>query len=98
MRLLLALAIPLAFAVLGCSGKSTTEPIWIGHIATITGPDKAAGEHARQGIQLAVEEANQDDNRILGRKVMVRHANAKPDGDGAEAQAVRLVSINKVVA
>jgi branched-chain amino acid transport system substrate-binding protein len=85
-------------AVAGCSGKGATEPIWIGHVATISGPDKAAGEHAKQGIQFAVEDANQEDNRIMGRKVMVRHANAKTEGDGAEAEAVRLVSINKVVA
>jgi branched-chain amino acid transport system substrate-binding protein len=50
------------------------QPIWIGHVAPFSGPDKAVGEHARQGILLAVEEATKDEQTVADRPVQVLHA------------------------
>src|SRR4051812_40997646 len=40
----------------GCGPPAVGEPIWIGHLAPLSGPDRAQGEQARQGIELAVTE------------------------------------------
>jgi branched-chain amino acid transport system substrate-binding protein len=58
----------------------------------MSGPEKIEGDHARQGIRIAVGEVNQDP--VLGKKIAVRHADAR----SAEAEAVRLASANRVVA
>ena len=58
----------------GCTHGSTTDPIIVGHLAPFSGPDKMRGEHARQGIILAVEELNNDNDKINGRRVEVHHA------------------------
>src|SRR5262245_23150171 len=36
----------------GC-GKKAPPPVVLGHVATLSGPDKQAGEQARRGIHLA---------------------------------------------
>src|SRR5262249_36146854 len=83
----------------GCYRSSSTEPLSLGHVAATTGPDKAAGEHARQGIHVAVEKENGDPkDLVLGRKIAARHANAKRDARDAAAATVRLMSVNRVVA
>src|SRR6266851_68194 len=40
----------------GCHRKSAPEIVYIGHVASFRGPDKLSGDHARQGILLALEE------------------------------------------
>jgi branched-chain amino acid transport system substrate-binding protein len=82
-----------ALTLAGCSSRSGTEAILIGHIAPL---DKAAGEHARQGIALAVEEVNEGD-KVGGQKVAVLHVDSRGDGAIVQAEAVRLVTVNKVV-
>jgi branched-chain amino acid transport system substrate-binding protein len=84
----------IAFVLAGCSSRSATEQILIGHIAPL---DKPAGEHAKQGILLAVEEINEGD-KVGGQKVTVVHVDSHGDGANAQAESVRLVTINKVVA
>jgi branched-chain amino acid transport system substrate-binding protein len=91
-----AAAVALAALATGCGGRAP-EPIRIGHLAPLTGPEQAAGEHARQGIQLAVEEWNNDAANGPGRKVAVLHVDAR-DAKSAQAEAVRLLSINRVAA
>jgi branched-chain amino acid transport system substrate-binding protein len=76
----------------GCSHSGPTETLWLGHVAPMSGPEKIEGDHARQGIRIAVGEVNQDP--VLGKKIAVRHADAR----SAEAEAVRLASANRVVA
>jgi branched-chain amino acid transport system substrate-binding protein len=98
LRAILVIVCTAAFLATGCGQKSPAEPIWIGSVASLTGADKAAGEHARHGITLAVDEANQEDNLVLGRKVAVRHADAGTSGEAAQSQAERLVSLNHVIA
>ena len=89
-------ALALAALAAGCGGKAP-QPIRIGHLAPLSGPDRAAGEHARQGTQLAVEEWNADEANGPGRKVAVLHVDAHED-EAAQAEAVRLLSVNRVVA
>jgi branched-chain amino acid transport system substrate-binding protein len=81
----------------GCGRKATPDPVLMGHLAPLSGPDKAAGEYARQAIQLAVEELNQPDNRIAGRPLNVLHADTKGDPDTAQREAVRLMRVNGVL-
>ncbi len=90
-----AAAVALAALLAGCGGKAP-EPIRVGHLAPLSGPNRAAGEHARQAIQLAVEEWNGDDANGPGRKVAVLHVDAQDKT--AQAEAVRLLSVNRVVA
>jgi branched-chain amino acid transport system substrate-binding protein len=92
--------LPLVTALLfaGCSPGPPTEPIVVGHIAPLSGPDKLVGEHARQGIILAVAEANGDADKINGRRVEVYHADDRGTAALAGDEAVRLVTISKAVA
>ena len=59
----------LCLTLWGCKPKPEPGPILIGHVAPFSGPDKRLGEHAQQAIVLAVEKANQEANRIAGRRV-----------------------------
>src|SRR5262249_23652155 len=86
------LAMLLALAV-GCSQRGTPETLWLGQVAPMTGADKSIGDHARQGASIAVSELNTAENLVLAHKVMIRQADAK----SAEAEAVRLVGVNRVV-
>src|SRR5262249_48456096 len=94
-RILVVLAL---LASAGCAQKVGNEFIWVGHVAPLNGAEKAIGEHERQGILLAVEEANRDDQRILGRRVAVQHVDDRGDADTAQAEAVRLITVNRVFA
>src|SRR5579862_2268645 len=96
-RCLVVSCLAVSFSVLavGCAGRSTPSPIVLGHVATLNGPDKQAGEAAARGIRLAVEEINKDSEKALGRPVAVIHSNAR-GSDAFEAEAVRLVAINRV--
>src|SRR5207302_9446020 len=82
------------FFTLGCTAKTEPEPILAGHVAPLSGGDKARGEHARQGIRLAVEEAG----TIAGRRVAVDHADTRSDPEAVRAVIKRLLTVNKVVA
>src|SRR2546423_1253589 len=84
------LALVAAFCLAGCGPRAATEPTLIGHIASL---DKPSGEHAKQGILLAVEEANEAGSE---RRLAVNHVDDR-DGAVAQAEAVRLVALNKVV-
>jgi branched-chain amino acid transport system substrate-binding protein len=97
-RLLQGLALSVVIlALAGCSQKTVTEPIWIGHLAPLSGPDKWKGDHARQGVDLAVEETK-NEKRVGGQPVEFRHANTRGEADRLQAEAVRLLTVNKVVA
>jgi branched-chain amino acid transport system substrate-binding protein len=95
-RLVLLLAPALALA--GCTPKGTPEPIVVGQLAPLSGPDKAAGDAARQGVTLAVDEANREDNRVAGRPVNVLHVDSGGDAEAVKAQTVRVLTVNHAVA
>jgi ABC-type branched-subunit amino acid transport system substrate-binding protein len=82
----------------GCSRKSSEEPFWAGHVGPLNGSDRAAGEHFKRGILLALEEVNEGDNRVAGRRLAVLHADSRGDIERARHEAVRLVSLNKLAA
>jgi branched-chain amino acid transport system substrate-binding protein len=83
--------------LMGCS-KSVSEPVWIGHLAPLSGPDKWQGERARQGVRLALEELK-NDRELPGQSVVeVRHVDSGGDADRIQTEAVRLLTLNKVVA
>jgi branched-chain amino acid transport system substrate-binding protein len=92
------LVLSLALLVAGCSGSSAPPSIYVGHVATLSGPDKAAGDQAARAIRLAVKEQNNlaADNKT--RPIVVRHTDTKGNLDAFEAEAVRLISVNRVVA
>jgi branched-chain amino acid transport system substrate-binding protein len=82
----------------GCSGSSSPPPIFLGHVATLSGADAKAGKSAEQGIRLALEELGAAASANLqGRPLVVRHVDAAGSLDNMEAQAARLVSVNKAV-
>jgi branched-chain amino acid transport system substrate-binding protein len=89
-------ALLVAPALAGCLRKSAPEPISVGHLVPLSGADRDVGEHARQGVQLAVEDANE--KLIAGRRVAVLHVDSRADGAVAQAEAVRLLTVNKVAA
>ena len=88
----------LILSVASCYHHSTTEPIVIGHLAPFSGPQKLIGKHARQGIQLAVEEVNNEGHLIAERTVEVRHVDTGSNGEVLQAEAIRLIKVNYVVA
>ncbi len=88
--------LPLA-ALAGCYPSGSPEPAVIAHVAPLSGPGKAAGEHARQAIDLAVEEANKEDRRTA-RPVLVYHGDSRGEAERAENEVVRLLTVRKALA
>ncbi len=82
----------------GCGSRGVPEPVWIGQVAPLTGSDRAAGEHARQGVQLAVAEAKAEGKAVAGRPLAVVHADSQGDAEAVAAETVRLLSVNRVAA
>jgi branched-chain amino acid transport system substrate-binding protein len=82
----------------GCNKKSVPEAIQIGYLAPVTEMDAAARDRARHGIQLAVDEANKEENRIAGRRVEVLFPDCPNEREAVRAAAVRLLTINKAAA
>jgi branched-chain amino acid transport system substrate-binding protein len=94
----LGIILCLLVAVVGCGRSSNPEPIYIGHLAPFTGPDKDIGEHARQAIALALDKINTDGG-IAGRPVRVIHPSFPADDlNQFVPVAVRLITVNHVVA
>jgi branched-chain amino acid transport system substrate-binding protein len=85
-------------AAAGCSGRPTPPPIHVGHVATLSGPGKDAGERAARGIRLAVQEQTALAKKDNEAAIVVHHADARGNLEAFEAEAVRLVSISKAVA
>lgn len=80
-----------------CGCRNGDPPPWlIGHVTDLGTP---AGESARRGIQLAVEETNADPTgRVNGRKFAVIHADTAGRGGAEVGQLMRLGAVNKVEA
>jgi branched-chain amino acid transport system substrate-binding protein len=78
----------------GCQRKST-DVISIGHVASFRGPEKISGEHAKQGIELALQG---DTGKIDDRHIQVIHVDSGGDVKAAEAASVRLAVVNRVIA
>ena len=95
LSLVMSLALALALLACGCAGTSEPVPIWFGHVATLSGPDKHCGEAAGRGIRLAVEEIDKDVDQGVGRPIKVIHCDARGKPDEFEAEAIRLTEVNR---
>jgi branched-chain amino acid transport system substrate-binding protein len=84
--------------VLGCGSRGQAPAVYIGHVAPLTGADKSSGQHALNGIRLAVKEFNAEETDGSGITVKVLHVDARPTQEAFEAEAIRLSQINQVVA
>jgi branched-chain amino acid transport system substrate-binding protein len=100
MRLVLTLAAA-ALALAGCVSRQAAEPVYLGQVVTLSGPDDALtalGTHSRQGVQLALDTLSEDQRRVAGRRVAVLHADGKGDENQVRGEAVRLIKVNRVAA
>jgi branched-chain amino acid transport system substrate-binding protein len=89
----------LAALFLGLTGcTASQESVPVAHVAALSGGGRPQGLREKQGILLAVEEANGDEQRAVKWKVVVYHADSEGKPDLAQAQAVRLLSVRKAVA
>ncbi|MCI0380292.1 MAG: ABC transporter substrate-binding protein [Gemmataceae bacterium] len=78
----------------GCS--SGAQPtVYFGHVASVSGPDRAIGEKETLGIRLAIKELVEDKEQ---RPIHVKHSDTVGLGEAFEGQAVRLVTLGKVLA
>jgi branched-chain amino acid transport system substrate-binding protein len=84
------------FSCLGCGGGSSTQPLQVGQVATLSGPNREAGEQAMLGLNLALTE--KDVATVQGRPLLVRHTDARGQLDNFEGEAVRLAAVNRVAA
>ncbi len=94
----IALVSSLALLLIGCGHKADVTPIRIGQVAPATADNLAAGEHARQGVQLAVEEANIEGGLIGERRVVVVQPDAGSSAAAVRGAAVRLITVDRVAA
>jgi branched-chain amino acid transport system substrate-binding protein len=92
------LLICLLLGLSGCAPHGNTDPIYVGHLAPLSGPDRAVGEQARKSIQLFVNEVMAGDKKVAGRPITVLHVDSRNDDETVRAETVRLVTVNKVVA
>jgi branched-chain amino acid transport system substrate-binding protein len=90
--------VPCLLVSLGCAAKAPPEPLYIGHLAPRSGPDREVGERTQQAILLAVEEANGADGQVGGRPVVVLHPETYAAGSRASEVAVRLLTVDRAVA
>lgn len=90
-----SLLVPL---LVGCSSQATPEPVWIGQLIPLEGVNRTFGQHARQGVELAVTEARDAEQTIQGRPCAVLHVDSRDDADAVRAETVRLLTVNKAVA
>jgi branched-chain amino acid transport system substrate-binding protein len=86
----------LCCASAGCTNRGATAPVWLAHIADLSGPEKDAGQSAARGIRLAVEEINKDSGQWLGHPLKVIHSDTRGKLEALEAEAVRVVAVNRV--
>jgi branched-chain amino acid transport system substrate-binding protein len=82
----------------GCGPRAEPDPFTIGQLVPLSGSDKSSGEHAKNGAAIAIEVALREDQRVLGRKVAVRHVDYRSDAELVQPEAVRLLTFNRVIA
>src|SRR5262245_57982903 len=91
---------PLFLALLaatGCGRKAEEEPFSVGHIAPFTGPDRPVGEQQKRGMALALNDLNTSEVRKTARPLVVLHTDSRGEPGRSRNEAVRLVTINKVI-
>src|SRR6516225_1851755 len=86
----LSLALLLPLAALGCAPKVGPEPVWVGQLLSLDGPNRAIGQHARQGVEQAVAEVRAAGQTVGGRPLAVLHVDDRGDAATVRAETVRL--------
>lgn len=94
-RLPWSLPLVLVTAV-GCSPKGAPEPVRIGQLLPLSGPNRTIGQHARQGVELAVAEFA--DKPLAGHPFAVLHVDSRSEAETVRAETVRLLTVNKTAA
>jgi branched-chain amino acid transport system substrate-binding protein len=83
----------------GCGRGANPRPILIGDFAPSRGPEKVVGDHARQGIRLAMEETAEKNFLVGGRPVQVLHpAYPADEPPNLQPEAVRLMTVEQASA
>ena len=95
MRALLAMV--LLMSCTKAPGVAVVQPILLGEVGALTGAEASFGLSTRDGIALALEEANADGG-VGGRPVQVRVYDSQSRPEEAAAAAKRLVSEDHVAA
>ncbi len=71
------------------------EPILIGEVASLTGPEAEFGISTRNGIELAINEANFDGG-VNGRSLSLRVYDDQSKPEGAARATTRLLTVDRV--
>ncbi len=87
----------LALVLSGCTARVAPEPSAIGQLVPLSGPERALGEQARNGARLAVELLKQE-AELPEQPLVVRHVDTRGNPETVRAEAVRLVTLNRVAA
>jgi branched-chain amino acid transport system substrate-binding protein len=82
----------------GCGAKPPPETLYLGQLLPLSGAERILGEHMRQGARLAAEEAARDNLRSGDRPLAVRLVDDRGDAEVVQAEASRLLSINRAPA
>jgi branched-chain amino acid transport system substrate-binding protein len=90
------LSLLLLLCVLGCASKAGPEPVWLGQLVPLEGPNRRIGQHARQGAEQAVVDAGEP--TVAGRPCAVLHVDDRGEPATMQAETVRLLTVNKAAA
>jgi branched-chain amino acid transport system substrate-binding protein len=82
----------------GCGTRGEPEPLTVGQVVTLSGPQKTRGERARDGAALGLEVSLRGDRRVFGRRVVLRHVDDRGDAELVQPEAVRMLTLNRAVA
>jgi branched-chain amino acid transport system substrate-binding protein len=83
----------LILALCGCSPNPDANPVWVGCLTTLSGPDAVDGARAARGVELALADAGSP--RVDGRPLAVIRVDDRGDDKLVRAEAVRLLSVNR---
>jgi branched-chain amino acid transport system substrate-binding protein len=80
----------------GPGAASSSDAILVGMVGSLTGPEAHFGLDTRDGVALAIEEANADGG-VGGRKLLLRAYDAQSKPEEAANAAMRLVMQDRVI-
>jgi branched-chain amino acid transport system substrate-binding protein len=80
-----------------CRSKTGPDVVMVGEVGALTGAEASFGLSTRDGVALAIEEANADGG-VGGRPVQVRVYDSQSRPEEAASAAQRLISQDRVVA